>query len=406
LNNDLGVTPEGKKLGDNFMRTCMLAYTYYEYDNRVMRYAETLAKRGHHVDVMALGKAQPPGGELLRGVHVYHLQHRILNEKNKFSYLWRIIKFFFKAGWFLTRRHLKQPYELIHCHSVPDFLVFAAIVPKLLGAKIILDIHDILPEFYASKFSRGGKGIVFRLLRLVETVSTGFAHHVIISNHIWKERLEARSVRPEKCTAILNYPDHNIFFPRKQNKKNNHFMMIYHGTMAWHQGLDLAVKALDRIKAQAPQAVFMVYGNGPEWGDLSDLIARLGLHDRVHLRRGKPLPEIAEIIAGADLGVIPKRNDQFGGEAFSTKTLEFMISGVPIILARTKIDQFYFNDSVVKFFEPGNVDDLADAMLSMITDKDSREKKAARGVEFAYQNCWNQNEHLYLDILKHIGCPP
>ena len=41
---------------------------------------------------------------------------------------------------------------MIHVHSVPDFLVFAALVPKLLGARIILDIHDILPEFYASKF--------------------------------------------------------------------------------------------------------------------------------------------------------------------------------------------------------------------------------------------------------------
>lgn len=384
----------------------MLAYTFYESDNRVMRYAETLAKCGHHVDVIALGRGGPKCWKVLHGVHVHHLQNRISYEKDKFTYLWHILKFLLKSAWLLTERHLKQPYDLVHVHSVPDFLVFAAIVPKLLGAKIILDIHDILPEFYASKFNQGREGIVFKLLRLVETASVGLAHHVIIANHLWKARLETRSVRPEKCTAIINYPDHDIFFPRKQNKKNHDFLMLYPGTIAWHQGLDLAVKALDRIKTKAPQAVLAIYGGGPQRDFLSNLIAQMGLDGRVRLLPGKPIREIAKIMASADLGIIPKRNDLFGGEAFSTKTLEFMLSGVPIILARTKIDQVYFNDSVVKFFEPGNVDDLAEAMLSMITDEVSRSQQAARAVKFAYRNCWDKNEHLYLDILESLGRHP
>jgi glycosyltransferase involved in cell wall biosynthesis len=384
----------------------MLAYTYYESDNRVMRYAETLAKRGHHVDVIALGKGGPKCWKVLRGVHVHHLQNRVIYEKSKFTYIRQVFKFLLKSAVLLTKRHFKQPYDLIHVHSVPDFLVFAAIVPKLLGAKVILDIHDILPEFYASKFNQSREGIGFKLLRLVEAASIGMTHHVIIANHLWKARLEDRSVRPGKCTAILNYPDSAIFFPRTQPKKNHNFLMLYPGTIAWHQGLDLAVKALDRIKSKAPHAVLRIYGGGSQKDALAKLIAQMDLKDRVRLFPGKPIYEIAEIIAGADLGIVPKRNDLFGGEAFSTKTLEFMLSGVPILLARTKIDQFYFNDSVVKFFEPDNVDDLADAMLAMITDEASRRQQAARAVEFARRNCWDQNEHLYLDILTNLGCPP
>jgi len=53
---------------------------------------------------------------------------------------------------FIARRQFSTRYQLIHVHSVPDFLVFAAIVPKLLGTPVVLDIHDVLPEFYASKF--------------------------------------------------------------------------------------------------------------------------------------------------------------------------------------------------------------------------------------------------------------
>ena len=52
-----------------------------------------------------------------------------------------------------------------------------------------------------------------------------------------------------------------------------------------------------------------------------------------------PIDQIAEVMANADLGIIPKKNDPFGGEAFSTKTLEFMSLGIPIILSRTKIDK-------------------------------------------------------------------
>ena len=74
-------------------------------------------------------------------------------KKGKFTHVWRLIQFFVKSMAFLTRSHLKEKYDLIHVHSVPDFEVFAALFAKLGGAKVILDIHDIMPEFYVSKFN-------------------------------------------------------------------------------------------------------------------------------------------------------------------------------------------------------------------------------------------------------------
>ena len=52
---------------------------------------------------------------------------------------------------FLTQEQFRDGYDLIHVHSVPDFEVFAAAYPKLTGTKIILDIHDIVPEFYVEQ---------------------------------------------------------------------------------------------------------------------------------------------------------------------------------------------------------------------------------------------------------------
>lgn len=195
------------------MRVCMLAYTFYEFDNRVRRYAETLARRGDSVDVIALRYRSTPKTELINNVRVFRIQERIVNETGRLTYFFRILRFFFHSMFFLAAKDLKAHYDLVHVHSVPDFEVFAAWFPKLRGAKLILDIHDLVPEFYASKFGTKGKSAGKQLLVFVERLSAAFADHVIAANDIWRDRLLSRSVEQGKCTAIANYPDRAIFFP-------------------------------------------------------------------------------------------------------------------------------------------------------------------------------------------------
>jgi glycosyltransferase involved in cell wall biosynthesis len=384
------------------MRACMLAYTFYEYDFRVMRYAEALVDRGDHVDVIALRRAGAEPYEAIRGVNVYRIQDRVVNEKGKLSYLFRILKFLLKSIWMMGRMHLKRPYDLVHVHSVPDFLVFTAVFPKLFGAKIILDIHDILPEFFASKFSGGQKGSFFNILVLVEKISTKFANHVIIANHIWAKKLIERSVKPSQLTVLINYPTTTLFYPKKRMQEHNGFKMLYHGTVNWHQGLDIAVKALAIIKDVAPNVSLHIYGAGTHWVVVEKLVRQLHLSDRVFLNPTIPLQAIAEVVSEADLGVIPKRNDQFGGEAFSTKTLEFMSCQVPVVISKTKIDQYYFHDNLVKFFEPENPNDLAAAMLEMIMDQTLRERLATNALEFAKRNCWEKKKEEYLALVDGL----
>jgi glycosyltransferase involved in cell wall biosynthesis len=200
---------------------------------------------------------------------------------------------------------------LVHVHNLPDFLVFAAILPKLLGAKIILDIHDILPECYATKFHQAQKGFNFKLLMLVEKVSSAFSNHLIVSNHIWQKRLTSRSVKEDKCSVILNYPDQSIFIKRAQTKKDNKFVMIYPGSWNWHQGIDVAIKAFSIIKDQVPTVEFHIYGGGNDGNLFKKLALDLGLQNRVFFGKGLPISEIAGIMANADLGIEPKRNDGF-----------------------------------------------------------------------------------------------
>jgi glycosyltransferase involved in cell wall biosynthesis len=384
------------------MRTCTLTYSFYEEDSRVIRYTEALAGRGDHVDVIALQRPGSSNYEVMNGVHVYRIQKRRIDEKAKLSYLTRILRFLLNSAWLMSRLEVKGHYDLVHVHSVPDFEVFAAFLPKLCGAKVILDIHDIVPEFYASKFSQDRKGGMFRLLVLVEKLSIGFSDHAIISNDIWKQTIESRSARASKCTSLLNYADGSVFYKRERTRDDFSFVMLYPGTLNWHQGLDVAIRAFGKISDKVPAARFYIYGEGPAKNQLAQLIEQLHLKDRIFLRPFIPWRDIARVIADADMGIIPKRNDPFGGEAFSTKTLEFMSAGVPVIVSRTKIDQFYFDDSLVRFFEPENENDLAAAMLAMINDKAMRDRLAANGIAFAHENRWDVKKEVYLNLVDGL----
>jgi len=384
------------------MNVCMLTYSFYESDNRVRRYAEALIRRGDSVDVLSLRRKGQDYYNELNGVRIFRIQERVRNEKGKLSYLIRIFKFLFCSTYTLVRKHLFQPYDLIHVHSVPDFEVFAALIPKLIGAKIILDIHDIVPEFYAAKFNGDRESFVFKMLVWVEKISIAIADHVIISNDLWKKTLCSRSVRFDKCTTIINYPDESIFFKRETRDDKKKVVFLYPGSLNHHQGLDLAVKAFDQVKNLVRGAELHIVGEGPEKQQLVQMVRGLSLEDRVIFKDQVSLDAIPKIMAKADIGIIPKRNNGFGSEAFSTKTLEFMILGIPIIVSRTKIDQLFFDNSVVKYFEAGNIGDLAGAMLAMIKDKALRDRLAVNGLQFARNNSWNVKKQIYLDLVDGL----
>jgi len=384
------------------LHVCMPVYSIYESDNRVMRYAEALAKRGDRVEVLALGREGLPRHESVRGVKLHRIQNRDFKEKSNLSYLFRLMRFLVKSALVLTVKELRDPFDLIHVHSVPDFEVFASAIAKLRGAKAILDIHDIVPEFYASKFNVDKDSLVFRSLARLERVSCRFSDHVIISNHLWRETIVARSVPDAKCSVFLNYPDESLFFARPRRRRDGRFIIIYPGTLARHQGLDIAIRAFHLIRDRAPRAEFHIYGRGSEKPSLAKLIKHLGLETRVIMRDTVPIDEIASIMAEADLGVIPKRNDPFGGEAFSTKILEFMALGVPVVVAKTKIDMYYFDDSMVTFAEPDDVDDLAASMIALIEDGARRENQSQRAREFVASLSWDKKRADYFGLVDRL----
>lgn len=388
------------------MRICMVAYTFYENDGRVMRYAQALRERGDEVDVISLKRPGQSDKVALNGISIYRIQTRYPDEKRgKVNYLVRLVTFLIRSSRILYKLNKRHPYHVIHVHSVPDFEVFSAWYCKIKGSKIILDIHDIVPEFYSSKFNISEDSFVFTMLVWVEKMSIAFSDHVIIANDIWKERLLSRSVGNEnQCTAMINYPD-PVLCGRdgRAREDREKFVMLYPGTINEHQGIDIAVKAFDIIKNEMPNAEFQIYGEGPDKEKVEKLVRDLELDDRIIFHAPLPVEEIVDVIFRADLGIVPKRGDGFGGEAFSTKTMEFMALGVPVVISDTRIDRYYFNDDIALFFKSGDAEDLARNILKIYRDQSLRDRNIAGALEFIKSNNWDTKKRIYYDVIDSLS---
>jgi glycosyltransferase involved in cell wall biosynthesis len=385
------------------LRVCHVAYTFYENDNRVIRYAEALADRGDVVDVIALRRAGQSSRGVTNGVRVHRIQRRSVNERGALSYLCKLVWFLCKSMALLTVLQFRRRYDVVHVHNVPDFLVFAALVPKMMGARVILDIHDILPELYCGKFGSEQQSAIFRALLHVERVSCRFADHVIVANHLWHQKLIRRTVAADKCTAIMNYPDLRLFMPAPQPRSVDvPFVFLYPGTLNHHQGLDIAIDGFSEACERMPGAELHIYGEGPARPMLLEKAAQPHLAGRIRIMDRVPLQEVSRLMAAADVGVVPKRADGFGNEAFSTKILEFMACGVPVIVSRTQVDAHYFDDTLVRFFEPGSAADLARAMTWAYEQRGAHGELVARARGFAVRNSWQERAVDYLQIIGRL----
>ena len=386
-----------------FLTVCMVVYAFYENDTRVMQYAEALAKRGDKVEVIALRRDKSfPEVEILHGVTVFRIQERTVNETGLMSYVTRIFRFLLRSAVFLSRRQRLRPCDLVHVHNMPDALVFAALVPKMRGVPVILDIHDLLPELCAAKFTIGQNTLLFRFLAFVERCSTAFATHVIVANDIWCNRVANRSCHPSKCSVIRNRPDLSIFSGHRSQVPlhSERFIFTYPGTLNWHQGVDVAIGAFASIADQIPDADFHIYGEGAAKASLIRQTHQLGMEKRIFFHDFLPSREIASIMCASDVAIEPKRSTSaFGNEALSTKILEFMTLGVPVIASRTSIHAFYYDESIIQYYCRDDEFALAREMLRLKNDPALRKQIATNARRYAEKNSWNTCKQEYLDLV-------
>jgi glycosyltransferase involved in cell wall biosynthesis len=389
------------------MNSCTVAYAFYETDFRVSRYAEALTAPGSVTDAIALQADGKRKIERINGVKLYRIQKRLFDDQGgPFDYLYKMGIFFIKASWLILVNHLRYRYDLIVVHNVPDFFVFTALIPRLLGAKVILDIHDILPEFFCQRFNKPVNSLYGRLLRVAEYLSVRFCSFVIMGNDLWRKKISQRNHFPfEKTIGFVNYPHLEYFEEITYKVRNSGPSIIYPGHLSHHHGIDIAVKAMPTVRKSLPSAVLDIYAASwvPQYRyQLEHLITDLNLDHAVRIHPPKDIHELVEVYKTADIGIVPKRGGIFASEAFSSKILDFMASGIPVVASRTTIDEYYFDDSQIMFFTPEDSEDLARCIVALHGDPAKKKLLSENGKRYAFENNWGAKKPVFLDIVNSL----
>lgn len=384
-------------------RACFL---YYQHFNALLyREARAVQEQGFEVDIISL---RPSGENRLfykyEGMNVFGIQERSAAEKNFVLYFLQLFLFYMKATMLLAMLAPERRYRLVHVTAPPDVMVFAAVFPKLFGARIILDIHDIGPELFMRKMNVAEDRPVIRFLKFLERVSVRFSDHVITVTDFWKDRLIARSVEPSKITMLLNVPDNELFQPAPAPVARSSFNLFYHGSVEEHFGIDTLLFAMPKIKAHIPHVNLHLYcgKKGRAYADCERIAKELDLGSYVKFHSGVPFQELPRTLSNADMGIVPTKDSVFSNEAVSMKALEYISMGIPIVISRTRAHDFYYDNSMVKFFEPRNSEQLAAAVIELYDSGEQRERQVRNALAFLKQHGWNKSRQTYAAIVKSL----
>jgi glycosyltransferase involved in cell wall biosynthesis len=385
-------------------RHCMVVHAYYPHDPRVEREVRVLRYSGYETDVICLRSPGEPAYELIDGTRVHRLpvaRHRGSGMISQFA---EYLAFFALASLKAAVLHRRRRFGVVQVHNVPDFLVFSAILPKLAGARILLDLHDLTPEFYASRTSKGMAARSVRVVRMQERISTAFADHVLTVTELWRQALISRGVAASKVDVVMNVADARIYRSelRVPRDSGHELRLLYHGTITYRYGLDLVLHALARLRGRVPVRL-VIHGQGEYLPKIQALAASLAVEDIVSFSTSSlPSTELAALIGGVDIGVVPYRSDVFTDGILPTKLMEYAAIGIPAIVSRTSAVEQYFDASMVRFVRPGSVDDLVAAITDLALDAPLRATLGARIRSFAAQNSFAQQTETYLQVVDRL----
>ena len=393
------------------LRVGTITFDWYPYEVRALRLAEAAASAGHDVDVFCLRRPRERSSEVVNGVHVHRLPVKRIGRSLPLKILYWCWFLLF-AGAVVTWFHLKRPYDIVQVHNMPDFLVFSAVLPRVLGAKIILDVQDVSPELMGAKARGRLRLIVTRLATWQEHSSTAFAHHVVTTGLPFETLLVQRGVPQEKITSILNSADPNLFplsrrcpppFDVAEDKDGRPFIVMYHGTLSERNGLDIAIRAFALARRVVPSLRLDIQGGGDHVPYLKRLAVELGVSDGVIFTGSVTTDKLVDFVVHGDVGIIPYHCDGFANLVLPTKAYEFAWMGRPMIASDTYAIRSMFRPESIVLCDPAKPESFAEAMIDLYRHPAKRASMIARAAEDYLPYRWELEAERYRQLLASLS---
>lgn len=363
------------------------------------------------VDLVCLREPTQSAREKIGGLNI--LRVPIVHRRGgKLSYMLEYSAFIFAASAVFAARTLRRRYDLVHIHNMPDILVLCGLIPKAFGAKIILDMHDPMPELMGTILDRGEDTFAVRLLLKLEKWSMAHADSVITTNDAFKRIFASRSCDATKIGIVMNSPDEKIFAFKgerrspKEEARSSGFNVMYHGSLVERNGADLAVDAFAKVRQNVPLAQLFIYGKRtPFLEKVLESAREKGVAESVKYLGAKAQEDVVRAIDDCDVGIIPNPRSAFTEINLPTRIFEFLALGKPVVAPRTRGICDYFGEDSLLFFEPGNSDDLARQIAYVFSHPVEVRAIIRRGQAVLGSHAWAGEKQRYIQIVLDLVKP-
>jgi glycosyltransferase involved in cell wall biosynthesis len=387
----------------NLDRSCtrVLRITQHPFpaDSIVRRDVLELTARGYEVDVIcAVGPgrddAVPDTGQLriYRIPITHHRGHPI-------RYLLEYLAFFLSALAIASALGARRRYGAVQVDNLPDLLVFAAAVPRLRGARVILTLYELTPEMVAARFTGRLRDFLVWMARLIESAAARWADHLIVVSEPCRSRLVARNVPADRMTVVLNTTPWDSARPSPARPSAASPVLITHTTLLERYGVHIAIEAMALLERTWPHLTLRVVGGGEELPNLVRLAHLLGLDGRVIFTGQLPWSETLSEVSRATLGIVAIVADGYGELLLPTKLLEYAWLGIPAVCSRLQAIEAYFPSDALMYAVPGDPADFARQVDRLLKQPELAEQQAQHASEIARALAWERFREVYLSVL-------
>ena len=379
---------------------CMLLHGHFPMEVRVAAEVRAAMEAGFDVDVIALRGVGEEPEEVVDGARVLRLPIRHEHGAGPVATAKEYIGFTVLAGIKAAGLAPRRRYAIVQVHNPPDFLLLAALGPRLLGARIVLDVHDLAPDMFNMRFGdRRGAGVAERILRFVEKLAIRAADSIVTVHEPYRQELISRGAKPERVEVVLNSLDERLL-PTPEARPLNGSRIVYHGTVTPHYGVELLVEAAAEAMPEIPDLSLRIYGQGDSLTDVVERAAALGIGEAVWVSP-EPLSQkdVLRAIQYASVGVVPNLPLRLNRFALSTKLFEYVALGIPVVSADLPTIRAYFSHEEVTYFRAGDAKSLARALVRTLQDPDAAKARALAARARYEEYRWPVNAARYTDVL-------
>ena len=384
-------------------RVCVIRCHYFR-DTRLQREISALLDRGHQVHVLCLREPGEPMRERRNGLTITRIPMRHTAGATTARRLFEYILFFLAASVGVTALHLHRRLDLVQVNSLPDALVFSALIPRLAGARVLLDLQEPMPEFFETKSGLDDRHLAVRLVVALEQASIRFADAVITVTEQMRQTFGARGAATDKITVVMDGSDEEIFDPAQHHRHDSGtFVLVSHGTMEPQYGLDTAIHAVAQLITTIPELELHLIGDGSARESLAALASQLGVADHVVFSAGFiPIDQLVAMLANSDVGVVAMKRDSFRDLTLAGKMFDYIAMGIPMAVSETRSVSENFPAGCFAPFNSGDADSLARAIQHLYADRDQAAAYATRARNAARPYRWPVQRRRYRDVVDGL----